>query len=86
MVLDQRMIARVSRWEDNGDLPDWARVADALASALDPATTKRWLRSLAPAVAELPTTMKECGVPRVVITQARERIGRVARGLGALRA
>ncbi|MGH7269102.1 MAG: type II toxin-antitoxin system HipA family toxin, partial [Polyangiaceae bacterium] len=35
MILDQRMIARVSRWEDNADFPDWARVADALGKTLD---------------------------------------------------
>ena len=86
MILDQRMIARASRWEDNGDLPDWARVADALAKTLDPAKTKRWLRGLAPAISELPTTMKDCDVPKVVIAQCEERIGRVARALGALRA
>jgi serine/threonine-protein kinase HipA len=84
MFLDQRMIARVSRWEDDGDFPDWARVADALAKTLEPSKTKHWLRSLAPAVAELPATMKDCGVPKVVITQTQERIGRVARALGAL--
>jgi serine/threonine-protein kinase HipA len=85
MILDQRMIARVSRWEDNSDLPDWARVADALAKTLDPAKTKRWLRGLAPAIGELPTTMKDCDVPKVVIARCEERIGRVARALGALR-
>jgi serine/threonine-protein kinase HipA len=84
MFLDQRMIARTSRWEDDADFPDWARVADALAKTLEPSKTKRWRRSLAPAVADLAATMKDCGVPKVVITQTRERIGRVARALGAL--
>ena len=86
MILDQRMIARVSRWEDNSDYPDWARVADALAKTLDPAKTKRWLRGIAPAIDELPATMKDCEVPKVVITQCEERIRRLARELGALRA
>jgi hypothetical protein len=30
--------------------------------------------------------MKDCDVPKVVIAQCEERIGRVARALGALRA
>ncbi len=86
MILDQRMIARVSRWEDSADLPDWARVADALAPTLEPPKTRRWLRGLAPAVAELPATMKACDVPKAVIARTEERIGQVARALGALRA
>lgn len=86
MILDRRMIPRVSRWADDRDLPDWNAVADALADTLDPASTRRWLRGLAPAIAELPATMAECGVPDEVIVRCRERIQRVARDLAALRA
>jgi serine/threonine-protein kinase HipA len=86
MILDRRMIARVSRWGDDSDFPDWARAADSLAKTLDPAETRRWLRALAPAVAELPATMKDCGIPPSVISRCEERVRRVARALGALRA
>lgn len=86
MILDQRMIARVSRWADDSDFPDWARVADALSKALEPSKTRRWLRELASAVGVLPTTMKECGVPKRVIARLEDRIGRVARALAMLRA
>ena len=40
MILDARGIARVSRWEDGADLPDWKRVAEALAPTLDPNATR----------------------------------------------
>jgi serine/threonine-protein kinase HipA len=86
MILDRRMIARVSRWEDDRELPDWGRVADALAATLEPATTKRWLHGLAPAVAKLPATMKDCGVPGAVIAACEDRIQRVSRDLAALKA
>ncbi|MGH7281891.1 MAG: type II toxin-antitoxin system HipA family toxin, partial [Polyangiaceae bacterium] len=85
MILDQRMVARVSRWEDNADFPDWARVADALGKTLDIGKTKRWLRRLAPRIADLPTTMKNCDVPKAVIARCKERIERVARALNAVK-
>ncbi|MGO8994466.1 MAG: type II toxin-antitoxin system HipA family toxin [Polyangiaceae bacterium] len=86
MFLDQRMIARVSRWDGDRDFPEWGRVADALEKTLDPGKTRRWLRELADAVGELPVTMKACGVPRVVTTRCEERIQRVARELASVRA
>ena len=83
MFLDRGMIARVSRWEGDADFPEWGRVADALATALEPATTRRWLRELAAVVAELPATMKDCGVPALVTARCQDRIERVARALRA---
>ena len=86
MILDRRMIARVSRWGDDGGFPDWGRVADALAKTLDPAKTRAWLRGLAPAVEELPATMKDGGVPASVVARCEESVQRAARTLRAARA
>ncbi len=84
MILDPRGIARVSRWSDDVDLPAWGCVAEAVAGTLDPVKTKRWLHGLAPAIGELPKTMKECGVPARVIARCEPRITQVARELDAL--
>ena len=80
----QRMIARVSRWEDGHDFPDWARVARSLGGTLDVAKTTSWLRALAPKVRALPATMRACRVPRAVISRCEDRIDRVARALTTL--
>ena len=82
MILDQRGIARVCRWADRADYPEWNLVADALvALGLDARATRRWLRGLTKKVFALPGIMRECGVPDGVTKQCAERIARVARGL-----
>jgi serine/threonine-protein kinase HipA len=85
MILDRSGIARVSRWRDGADYPEWSAVADALGPlGLPPAETRRWLRSLAPKVRKLPATMRACEVPPAVIEACEPRIGRVAEALAAL--
>ena len=85
MILDRRGIARVCRWADRSDYPDWSRVADALGPlGLEVAETKRWLRGLADPFGTLPNTMRECGVPDVVVARCKERVVRVARSLAAV--
>lgn len=81
-ILDGRGIARVCRWQDNHDYPDWAKVVTSLAPmGLDASDTRRWLRELAAPVGALTDTMKDCGVPELVIERCTERVARVARSL-----
>ena len=83
MVLDPSGIARVSRWnaEESG-FPRWGRVAETLDGlGLDGTATKRRLRELAAAIAELPPMMKDEGVPPRVIDAREGRIARTARSL-----
>ncbi|WP_394847013.1 type II toxin-antitoxin system HipA family toxin [Pendulispora brunnea] len=85
MILDRRGVARVSRWEDNADYPNWTGVAEAVARFADVGQTKRWLRHLGARIEELPNTMKDVGVPVRVIARCEERIRRVASGLRTVR-
>ncbi len=82
MFLDARGIARVCRWADGSDFPNWNGVGAALVSlGLHPGTTKRWLGGLGERVAELPAVMRDCGAPDAVTARCKERIARVARAL-----
>jgi serine/threonine-protein kinase HipA len=82
MFLDARGIARVCRWADRSDLPNWNVVVAALVElGLDPRETKSWLRGLADRVAALPGTLRDCAVPDAVTTRCEDRIVRVARAL-----
>lgn len=86
MILDRRGIARVCRWSDGKDFPDWSRVADTLDKlGLEADETKEWMRRLADRMAELPVVMRECGVPAMVREQCRDRVTRVARALSEAR-
>jgi serine/threonine-protein kinase HipA len=88
MMLDRSGIARVSRWEDGADFPEWSAVTEALArlgGGVDAGETRRWLRRLAADVKRLPATMRECDVPAPVIEACEPRVRRVADGLEALR-
>jgi serine/threonine-protein kinase HipA len=85
MILDRSGIARVSRWRDGADYPQWSAVADALGPlGLPPAETRRWLRSLAPKVRKLPATMRACEVPPAVIEACEPRVRHVSEALAAL--
>jgi serine/threonine-protein kinase HipA len=87
MLLDPRGIARVSRWADGGDFPDWNVVLAALVKlGLDPGATQRWLRDLGERAAALSPIMRECGAPDAVIARCEDRIVRVARALAAVSA
>lgn len=83
MVLDPSGIARVCRWRtEEGGYPVWSRVAETLdVLGLDATSTKRRLRELAAAVGELPTMMKDEGVPSRVIDALESRITRTTRSL-----
>jgi serine/threonine-protein kinase HipA len=86
MILDARGIARVSRWKDNSDYPDWNVVAGALDDlGLDGNLTRPWLRALAPRVSALPAVMREKGVDDAVIARCSLRIERVASALSGVR-
>jgi serine/threonine-protein kinase HipA len=86
MILDQRGIARVCRWKDGSDYPDWNIVAAALEElGLDRIPMRRWLRALAPRVSGLPAILREKGVDSGVIAQCLPRIERVAGALGGVR-
>ena len=85
MILDRRGISRVSRWEDNGEYPNWNRIVEALEPFIDVRATKRWLRSLAARVEELPVVMKDAGVPPQVNARCEARIRRVAKDLRGAR-
>ncbi|MGH7440059.1 MAG: type II toxin-antitoxin system HipA family toxin [Polyangiaceae bacterium] len=85
MILDRSGIARVSRWRDGSDYPEWSGVAETLGPlGLPPTETRRWLRSLAPKVRKLPATLRTCEVPPAVIEACEPRIRRVAESLAAL--
>jgi serine/threonine-protein kinase HipA len=82
MVLDRRGIARVSRWQDGSDYPDWTLVAKTLEQlGLDSRSTRQWLRGLSERVSHLPETMRGAGVPDQVVGACLQRIPRVADGL-----
>jgi serine/threonine-protein kinase HipA len=82
MFLDARGIARVCRWADGSDFPNWNVVVAALVElGLDPGPTKMWLRGLAERVAAMPRIMRDCAAPDAVTARCEARIERVARGL-----
>ncbi len=83
MVLDPQGIARVCRWRAEEDgFPDWQRVVATLRPmGLDTETAQRRLASLGDAVAELPTLMRDEGVPPFVIETLERRIARAAQSL-----
>ncbi|MBX3193084.1 MAG: HipA domain-containing protein [Labilithrix sp.] len=87
MILDPQGIARVCRWRDeDGGFPSYARVAEALEPLGLPARASRErLRALADRVGDLPSIMRDEGVPRQVITTLDRRIERVAEGLARIR-
>ena len=85
MFLDRSGIARVSRWADGADFPDWRAVTEALGPlGLPPSESRRWLRSMAAGIRKLPATMRTCGVPARVIEACGARIDRVAESLSTL--
>jgi len=87
MILDTRGIARVCRWQDNSDYPDWSDVVRFLETlGLDGAMALRSLRRVAPYVEALPQMMAECRVPELVIDRCRDRIARVAKALHQVKA
>lgn len=87
MIMDARGIARVCRWADGEDYPNWTRAMASLAPlGLDAIQTARWLRERADEVADLPQTMHDCGVPQIVIERCSERIERTARALAKVTA
>jgi serine/threonine-protein kinase HipA len=82
MVLDRRGIARVSRWKDGSDYPDWNIVAAALDElGLEGRETRQWLRGMSDPVAGLPLVMRDEGVPEEVVVACSERVARVADSL-----
>ncbi len=82
MLLDERGIARVCRWAEGGEFPNWNVVATALVElGLDYRATKNWLRGLAERVATLPRIMRDCATPAGVAARCEIRIERVARSL-----
>ena len=82
MILDDRGIARVCRWADNADFPQWNLVAEALVDlGVDRAVARALLREMADIVGGLPAVMRDCGVPDVVTERCATRIERVARAL-----
>jgi serine/threonine-protein kinase HipA len=84
--LDARGIARVCRWADGHDLPDWNGVVGAMAElGLDAGATRAWLSGLAEQVALLPGIMRDCGVPDSVTERCAGRMDRVARALGQVK-
>ena len=85
MIFDRRGIARVSRWRDNADYPDWGVAAEGLAPHLEESSTRRWLRHLAAKIEALPQTMKSHGVPAAVIARCESRVQQVAKGLRGVR-
>ncbi len=87
MVLDPQGIARVSRWRtEDGGYPDFARVIDALAvHGLDTSSTRRWMRELGDRVGELPSMMRDEGVPSQVRETLERRIRRTMTDLTRLR-
>ncbi len=85
MILDRSGIARVSRWADGADFPDWRAVTGALAPlGLPPSTSRPWLRSMAGAFRKLAGTLRACGVPGRVIESCEPRVHRVADALARL--
>jgi serine/threonine-protein kinase HipA len=82
MILDERGIARVCRWQDGSDNPDWNAVARFLGTlGLDAPATREWLRGLGPRVSALPAEMREQGVAEAVLERCAPRIERVAQAL-----
>lgn len=86
MIFDPQGIARVCRWrEETSGFPDWSRVTEALAPlGLEVDGTRRWLRELSDAVAELPTLLVDEGVEPSLRTALTPRIARVAKGLSTV--
>lgn len=85
MFLDPEGIPRSSRWE--GELepvvgrPCWGRIADMLQPHIDPQETRSFLAGHAEAVAQLPETMRECGVEDRVIDGVASRCAEIAADL-----
>jgi len=86
MIFDPRGVARVCRWEDRADFPEWSGVADTLDRfGLAAEDSRRFLRELAAPIAQLPQTMRACHVPQQVVERCRPRIERVAKDLEAVK-
>jgi serine/threonine-protein kinase HipA len=82
MVLDARMIARVCRWADDADFPEWGAVAITLDRlGLDVTRTRRWLVELGDRIADVPPFVRERGAPRSVVEVCEDRCKRVASAL-----
>ncbi len=82
MILDPRGIARVCRWADGSDYPDWRKVAEALVPfGLPLAATRSWLGALSAKVASLPAMLREEGTPEEVVSLCKDRIRNVAKAL-----
>ncbi len=85
MFLDPRGVARVCRWADKSEFPDWVRVAEALAPlGLETSEARRCFQDCAEKVVSLPPIMQDCGVPKVVRDRLAERIARVEHDLRAV--
>lgn len=82
MFLDPEGIPRSSRWAGDAEpvagRPDWGRVAESLAAFVDARELRRLLAKDAEAVANLPETMRACGVEDDVIDRVARRCAEVA--------
>ncbi len=87
MFLDPEGIARVSRWDAEGEkvigLPDWGRVAEDVGreTGYGVVALRKWLSDQAEKVKRLPDTMALCGVEVSIIESLVRRIEDTARQL-----
>jgi serine/threonine-protein kinase HipA len=85
MFLDPEGIPRSARWEKELEpaigRPCWRKVAESLAPHLDPMETRDFLAGHAEQVANLPETMRDCGVEERVIDGVARRCAEIATDL-----
>jgi serine/threonine-protein kinase HipA len=93
--LDARAIVRVIRWDaEHGGSIDWSEVLanletrfeDARLEPLDLTQVADELRAFGKQLAELPGTMRECGVDESIIDARRDNIDTLTRSLSLVRA